>query len=94
MMSDDQWHLDKRVTLTVIGLLAAQTLTLIGWGMSVERKIAIMETQITQTASDNTRQDILVNETVRLLREEIRDLKGDIRQLSSQLNQYEKPRLR
>ena len=88
MLPDDQWHLDKRVTLTVISLLAVQTATLLGWGISVERRIAVMETQIVQTANDNTRQDVIVNESVRLLREEIRDLKSDIRNLSQQLNNH------
>lgn len=84
-MTDEQWHLDKRVTMAVIGILVTQTVTLIGWGAGLERRIAVMETQILQTVADNQRQDVLTTDAVRLLREEIRDLKGDIRSLGNQL---------
>lgn len=85
-MTDEQWHLDKRVTVTVISLLVFQTVGLIGWGTGLERRLAVMETQIIQTVADNHRQDVLTTDAVRLLRDEIKDLKGDIRALSSQLS--------
>ena len=87
-MTEEQWHLDKRVTLAVIGILVTQTISLIGWGVGVERRMAVIETQLVQAAAENARQDLLTADAVRLLREEIRDLKFDIRGLREQLTNH------
>lgn len=85
-MTDEQWHLDKRVTVTVLTILLGQTGALLAWGLSVERSLATMQVRIEQADRDNARQDVIASDALRELRTDMRDLKTEIRGLREQLS--------
>lgn len=79
------WHLDKRVNVSHLLATAGLALSAFAWGSAIERRVAVIETQMMQTKEDNQRQDQQSTEALRLMRDEMRELRNEVRALRQDL---------
>jgi Tfp pilus assembly protein PilO len=82
---DGAWHLDKRVNVSHIVATLALALSAFAWGSAIDRRVAVIETQISQAKEDNVRQDQNSAEALRMMRDEMRELRNEVRALRQDL---------
>lgn len=91
-MDDNQWHLDKKVPITIIALFAAQTITLVyvgtSWKASVDSRLQYLERTEERAASYEAR-IITLEQGVLGIREDLAEIKSLIRTTTGQI---QKPR--
>lgn len=57
------WHLDKRVNLSNLIAIVSVTVGLIVWGLSLQERVAVNETEITQMKD----QDVIMRQEIKAL---------------------------
>jgi Tfp pilus assembly protein PilO len=82
---DSVWHLDKRVNISHIVATLMLAVSVFAWAGALDRRVAVIEAQVSQTEKDNQRQDQQSTEALRLMRDEMRDLRSEIRGLRQDL---------
>jgi len=60
-ISDSSWHLDKRVPISIIVALLAQSAAIVWWGSQLQIRVELIEADIRATATVEGR--IIRNET-------------------------------
>lgn len=75
----ENWHLDKRIPLALIGAILIQTGTAVWWAGSVNQKVVSLESW--QNESKNVAADIAV------VKSQISDLKDILRRIEARMSQ-------
>ena len=83
----NRWHLDKRLNIGHLLTTLVLAMALIGWGNTMDRRVAIVETQMVSMARDNDKQDRSLDENSKLLREELKGVRDDLRGLSLKMDE-------
>jgi len=96
-MTDDQnkWHLDKRVPLSIVAMLAAQTIALLIWGVQLTSRVGVLEQsniravveRETNRASDTDRRDRIIRLETNYgnVTEQLKSISGKLDQLLIQM---------
>lgn len=51
--SDREWHLDKKIPISIIATMLVQTATIIWWASSMNSRVMNMEQHITEIRQEN-----------------------------------------
>ena len=83
----EAWHLDKRVNVSHIVATLMLAVSVFAWANAIDRRVSVIEAQVTAAKEDNRRQDEQSNEALRLVRDEMRELRSEVRALRTDLQQ-------
>lgn len=83
----EQWHLNPRLTIALLGWLITASLGGLAWAFSISAEMAVHKALIAAIREENTRQDLASNESLRLVRDELREMRAEMRGVREALQQ-------
>lgn len=79
--NEDQWHINPKLMIAVLGWLVTASLGGFAWAVNVSSELAVHKALISQLREDNVRQDVSSLEASRAVKEELREVRAEIRAL-------------
>jgi Tfp pilus assembly protein PilO len=73
-MSDNQWHLDKRVPIALIFALVVQTGVVFSWKTNVENRLTHLE-EVDKVRSTHEARIIILEQSISYIRSDLTEIK-------------------
>ena len=73
---DNQWHLDKKVPLSIIFVMLAQAAMVVWTVADIKKDVEVLKATVAQQADRDSRQDRAAFEAVALVREDLKEVKA------------------
>jgi hypothetical protein len=78
---EDQWHLDKKVPLSLIFAMLVQAAMVIWAIADIKKDVEVLKAAMVQQLDRDSRQDRATADAVGLVREDIKEVKGMLSRL-------------
>lgn len=78
---EDQWHLDKKVPLSLIFAMLVQAAMVIWAIADIKKDVEVLKAAMVQQLDRDSRQDRAAADAVGLVREDIKEVKGMLSRL-------------
>jgi len=85
---EDQWHLDKKVPLSLIFAMLVQAAMVIWAIADIKKDVEVLKAAMVQQIDRDNRQDRVGAEAVALVREDLREVKSMLQKLLERNGAY------
>ena len=85
---DNQWHLDKKVPLSLIFAMLIQAAMVIWAVADIKKDVEVLKAAVAQQADRDSRQDRAAYEAVALVREDIKEVKALLQRILERNGAY------
>ena len=88
---EDQWHLDKKVPLSLIFAMLVQAAMVIWAIADIKKDVEVLKAAMVQQIDRDNRQDRATFDAVGLVREDIKEVKSMISRILDRHDRYQQP---
>jgi len=88
---EGQWHLDKKVPLSLIFAMLVQAAMVIWAIADIKKDVEVLKAAMVQQIDRDSRQDKAAADAVGLVREDIKEVKTMLSRLIDRHDQYQQP---
>lgn len=86
--NENQWHLDKKVPLSLIFAMLIQAAMVIWAVADIKKDVEVLKAAVAQQADRDSRQDRSAYESVALVREDIKEVKALLQRILERNGAY------
>ena len=88
---EDQWHLDKKVPLSLIFAMLVQAAMVIWAIADIKKDVEVLKAAVATQTDRDARQDLAAGEAVALVREDIKEVKTMIARILDRYDRAQQP---
>ena len=88
---EDQWHLDKKVPLSLIFAMLVQAAMVIWAIADIKKDVEVLKAAVAIQTDRDARQDLAAGEAVALVREDIKEVKTMISRILDRYDRAQQP---
>jgi hypothetical protein len=88
---EDQWHLDKKVPLSLIFAMLVQAAMVIWAIADIKKDVEVLKAAVAIQTDRDARQDLAAGEAVALVREDIKEVKTMIARILDRYDRAQQP---